>query len=179
MICTNPNCGREYREYMTDEHGLCKMCDMLFSASPPSIHTEATFQAKAAGKLGGAQFHPALRRHYLDAAREAGVTTEGRYYEPRLAAYPGDPRAWVSNPDEIKSVVEERGWSMTGDSNVKAPEIEPPKRPAIAPDLVEELVESKLEEKLGDDFVEAKGGVVERAVEDVMNQYAPPAHLAN
>ena len=179
MICSNPQCNREYKPYFTDDRNLCKMCDMLQSGRTPSIKTEATFQAKAGGKLGAASLHPANREHYLRLAREAGVSTDGKTYDGRLAAYAGDPQAWVSGPDDAKRLVESRGWSMDGDLSVKGREVEPTKGPAIAADLVEDLVETRLEEKLGEDFVEAKGGVVERAIEDVMNAHAPPAHLAN
>lgn len=169
-------CDGDYKPGILDEVPLCKICEMLVSAAPPRIKTEATFQAK--GNLGGSQFHPKIREHYLNAAREAGVTTDGRTYEPRLAAFPGDPEAWVSGPDDVKRVVESRGWSMDGDIKVKGREVAPVKGPVIADDLLEDLVEKRLEERLGEDFVEASGGVVERAIADVMNTNALPAHLA-
>lgn len=179
MICSNPNCGCEYKSYFTDDHNLCKMCDMLQSGRTPSIKTEATFQAKAGGRLGVAAMHPAMRGHYLKAAAEAGVSTEGKVYDGRLAAFPGDPQAWISGPDEAKSLVESRGWSMDGDISVKGREVAPTKGPVIADDLIEDLVEDRLEGRLGENFIEARGGVVERAVADVMTQHAPPAHLVN
>lgn len=175
MICSNPDCGREYKAYFTDDRNLCRICDMLQSGMTPTISTEATFQAKANGKLGVGQFHPKVRQHYLDAAREAGVSTDGKIYDGRLAAFPGDPQAWISGQDDAKRLVESRGWSADGDFKIKGPEIEPKKGPVLAPDLVEDLVEAKLEEKLGEDFVEAKGGVVERARDDVLTKHAPPA----
>lgn len=166
-------CAIEYKPGILDEGDVCNLCEMLLSAAPPRIKTEATFQAKAG--LGGSQFHPATRDLYLQRAREAGVTTEGRVYEPRLAAYPGDPEAWISNQDEMKSVAEKRGWSISGDVTVKG-EVSPPnKGPAIAQDTLEDLMEDRLEQQLGPDFVEAKGAIVERARDDVLQQHAPPA----
>lgn len=179
MICSNPNCGREYKAYFTDSLGMCRMCDMLQSGCTPTIKTEATFQAKANGRLGVEAMHPATRQAYIQAAAAAGVSTDGKVYEPRAAAFPGDPEAWVSGPDDVKRLVEKRGWSMSGDIEVKGREIAPSKGPGIARELVEELVEAKLEERIGEDFVEAKGAVVERAIDDVMTQYSPPAHIAN
>lgn len=179
MICSNPECGREYKAYFTDDRNLCKICDMLQSGRTPSIKTEATFQAKAGGRLGVASLHPAVRGHYLNAAAEAGVSTDGKVYEPRAAAYPGDPQAWISGPDDVKRLVEDRGWSMDGDATVKGREVATVKGPVIADDLVEDLVEARLEEQLGENFVEAKGGIVERAVADVLTKHAPPAHLVN
>ena len=108
------NCRREaHKSPMGDDNGLCNMCEMLVAGTPPQIKTEATFQAKAG--LGGSQFHPAVRGHYLRRAADAGVTTEGRVYEPRLAAFPGAPEAWISNQDEMKSLAERRGYSISGD----------------------------------------------------------------
>lgn len=179
MICSNPACGAEYKAYFTDDRNLCRTCDMLQSGHGPSIRTEATYQAKANGRLGLASVHPAIREHYRRVAGDAGVSTDGKTYEPRLASFPGDPQAWVSGPDEVRRVVEDRGWSMDGDMKVKGREVEPVKGPAIARELVEEMVESRLEEQLGEDFVEAKGSVVERAVDDVMSAHAAPPHIAN
>ncbi len=170
MICSR--CQRSWSPGILDEGDLCKLCEMLVSGSPPRIKTEATFQAKA--PLGGAQFHPATRDLYLQRACEAGVTTEGRVYEPRLAAYPGDPEAWISNQDDLVRVAEARNYTVNGDVTVKGERIEKSKAPVMAPDVLESLMEATLEEKLGPDFVEAKGAVVERARDDVLSQHAPP-----
>lgn len=177
MNCSNPNCGREYKPYLMDEHGLCKMCDMLQSGTPPTIKTEATFQAK--GNLGGSNLPPGVRELYLRQARAAGVTTDGRYYEARIAEYPGDPEAWISNQDDMKRVAEQRNYSIEGDVTVKNEKVAPVKGPVIADEIVEDLMEPILEEKLGPDFVTAKGGVVERARDDVLSKHAPPPHIAN
>lgn len=139
------------------------------------IQTSNTFLAKHA--QGGDQFSDKTRQHMLDAARRAGVSTDGKAYMPQIARFPGDPEAWVQSTDEAKAVLERRGWSAEGDITVKAePKAAKPDVP-LAPDLVAEKVELKLEEQLGPDFTVAKGKIVERAVDDVMNQYAQPAHL--
>lgn len=165
-------CFRGYKQGIFDHEFYCRMCVMLMAGSPPRIKTEATFQAAA--PLGGAQFNPATRELYLQRAREAGVTTEGRIYEPRLAAYPGDPEAWISNQDDLVRVAEARNYTVTGDVNVKGERMPKNPSPVIADDLLEDLVETELEKKLGPDFVEAKGGVVERARDDVLQRHAPP-----
>lgn len=170
MICSR--CTNPYKPGILDEGDICKLCEMLLSGRPPRIKTEATFQAKAA--LGGAQFHPATRDLYLQRAREAGVTTEGRVYEPRLAAFPGDPEAWISSQDDMVRVAEARNYTINGDVTVKGERVEKSPSPILADDILEGLMESRLEEQLGPDFVEASGAVVERARDDVLTKHAPP-----
>lgn len=168
MICDR--CTREFKPGILHDGFLCPLCEMLVAGTPPRIKTEATFQAKAG--LGGSQFHPAVREHYLRRAAEAGVTTDGRIYEPRLAAFPGDPEAWISNQDELKAVAERKGYSVEGDVTVKQEFTPPPAATVMAPDILEDLMETKLEEKLGPNFVEAKGAVVERARDEVLQEHA-------
>lgn len=149
-----------------------RLAEMFALASPPTLKTEATFQAKN-GQLGGAQFSDATREYYLAAARAAGVSTDGKFYEGRCARFAADPEAWVSGPDDVKRVLESRGWGCDGDITVKAPDRAPPKDVAIAPDVVEDLIEARLEKQLGPDFTEASGTVVEQARDDVMNTHTP------
>lgn len=171
MICSR--CTNHYKPGLLDEGDCCRLCVMLMAGSPPRIKTEATFQAKS--PLGGAQFHPATRDLYLQRAREAGVTTDGRVYEPRLASFPGDPEAWISNPDELVKVAEARNYTISGDVTVKGERVPKSVAPVIAQDTLEGLMETKLEAKLGPDFVEARGAIVERARDDALQQHAPPA----
>lgn len=147
-------------------------CTRVFSV--PQVKTASTFQALNGG-LGGAQFtSDFVRDHYLTAAREAGVSPEGKFYEGRIARFPGDPEAWVQSQDDVRGVLEKRGWGCDGDIKVKAGgDGAPVKEVPLAADLVEDLVEAKLEERLGPDFTEAKGAVVERARDDVLQQHTP------
>lgn len=150
-----------------------RLAEMLALASPPQIRTDATFQAKANGALGGGQFSAQTREHMLAQAAAAGVSTDGKVYEPRIARFPGDPQAWVSGPSETKKVIEGRGWSCDGDIKVAGPEREPVKEVPIAQDLIEERVEQKLEQQLGEDFTHAEGAVVKHAIEDAHTEMTP------
>lgn len=141
----------------------------IFGAA--QIRTSNTFQRGV--KLSGAQFGPGTREFYLDAAREAGVNPEGKVYDHRIAAFAGDPEAWVSSADEVRSLLEKRNWGCDGDLKVKCEPVAPQEDIRLADDLMEDAVELILEEKLGADFTDAKGPVVERAIEDVMNKHAP------
>lgn len=121
-----------------------RLAEMLALGRPPQIRTEATFQAKDGG-LGGAQFSDAVREHYLGAARAAGVSTEGKVYDSRLAAFPGDPEAWIANQDDARRLLERRGWSCDGDITVRGPDVEPKAGPAVAEDIVAGEVAERLE----------------------------------
>jgi putative FmdB family regulatory protein len=168
------NCGAKCDEFRTFARAtnpvLCgcgHLAERVFGA--PQVRTEATFQTGV--KLGGAQFGDATRDFYLNAARAGGVNPEGKKYDPRIAAFPGDPRAWVSNPDDVRRVLEERNWGCTGDMTVKCEPVEPHKPVGLAPDIVEDLVEDRLAAQFGEDFDKAEGPAVTRAIEDVMNTH--------
>lgn len=56
-------------------------------------------------------------------ARAAGVSTTGKWYNPALARFLGDPEAWVSGMDDIKQRCIQRGWKFTikdGDIHIEA-----------------------------------------------------------
>ncbi|HUR52927.1 MAG TPA: FmdB family zinc ribbon protein [Gemmataceae bacterium] len=170
------NCGGKYDDFrsfgssmepMNCHCGL--MAHRVFGAA--QVRTSNTFVAGV--KLGGAQFGDATREFYLNAAREGGVSPEGKVYDHRLAAYPGDPQAWVGSVDDVRAVLEERNWGCEGDLKVKCEPVPPKPEVALADDIVEDLVEDVLCEQLGEDFTEAKGAVVRRAVEDVRNKHTP------
>src|SRR5262249_44946887 len=82
-------------------------------------------------------------------AKEAGVSTQGKVYLSSLAAYAGDPRAWVDSRGEAAKVCEERGWNMQigGHSKVKGETPEPSAPLVMAEDLVQEKVQEVLDEQ--------------------------------
>ncbi len=142
----------------------------IFGAA--QVRTSNTFQAGI--KLGGEQFGPGTREFYLNAAREGGVNPTGKIYDHRIAAFPGDPEAWVGSADDVRNLLEKRNWGCDGDMKVKCEPVEPSSGKKMADDLVEDMVEDRLEKILGEDFTEAKGAVVENAIADVMNTHAAP-----
>lgn len=101
--------------------------------------------------MGGRQFATdAVRDAYMAEARKAGVNVDGKVYFSSLAAYPGDPRAWCDSQAEQKKLLEERGWSASGDLNVKGRDVAPAPKVRLADDLVEEHVERELEARYPD-----------------------------
>lgn len=173
-------CGRRIEE-MRPMADCSRPVDCCYAGSAAReygvahVKTSNTFLANR--PMGGAQFGEKTRDHYLRTAAAHGVSTDGKAYDPRIARFPGDPEAWVQSPDDVRAVIERRGWSCDGDIKVSGPERAPAQDKPLADDLVAEKVETILEEKLGPDFTRAEGPIVERAVEDVMNKYAQPAHL--
>lgn len=151
-----------------------RLAEMFAAGKPPTIKTTNTFIAK--GKTGGDQFGDATREHYLRTARAAGVSTDGKVYDGRLAEFPGDPRAWIESQDDVRRLCEERGWGLDGDVKVKAREAAPPATGGLADDIKDDLVEARLAEKYGDDFETVPKREYEKAVEDVVNTHSPPAH---
>lgn len=171
------NCGQrfdEMRSFATSMEPLNCYCGLMahrvFGAA--QVRTASTFQSGV--KLGGAQFGDMTREFYLNAAREAGVSTDGKLYDSRIAAFPGDPEAWVGSAGEVRSLLEKRNWGCEGDMTVKCEPVAPAANIPLADDLVEDLVEARLVQQFGEDFTEASGPVVERAREDVLNTHAVP-----
>lgn len=104
---------------------------------PPLIKSDTTFLA---GHCNGNQFErqQKIGDLYRREALAAGVDPKGKVYLSSLAAFPGDPQAWVSGRGDVQRVCEERGWSCSGDVNVKAREpISAPHEVPIADDLVD------------------------------------------
>jgi hypothetical protein len=78
-------------------------------------------------------------------AERNGVDINGKVYVSGLANYLGDPRAWVSGRDDVRRVLEERGWSSQGAVNVKGREADvDPSDVPIDPTLIEAEVAQRV-----------------------------------
>jgi hypothetical protein len=93
-----------------------KLAEMLAEGKPPKSNTDVEFLR---GHCNGSQFEGGpiannMGDFYRSSAEEAGQSTTGKIYLSGLAAFAGDPRAWVSDRGEAKKVLEERGWSSDG-----------------------------------------------------------------
>lgn len=118
--------------------------EMLRLGEAPRVKSDDTF-FRGYTNTGGAQFTDAVRGFYLDAAREAGVSVSGKQYYSELAAFPGDPRAWVGSRGEMTALLEERNWACEGDLKVRREPTPPPPPVKLADDIAEEYVADKLE----------------------------------
>jgi len=100
------------------------------------------------GHCNGGQFEttPWAGDYYKEVAEAHGQSVKGKVYLSGLAAFPGDPRAWVDGRGDVRRVLEERGWNGRGAVNVTGPPAEgPPERVAVAPDILERQVALEVE----------------------------------
>lgn len=124
-----------------------RLAEMLALQAAPRVKSDATFFAGM--ETGGGNIKdPLTRKIYLDEAKKAGVDVAGAVYYSEVAAFPGDPRAWVRSRGEITGLVEERGWKMDGDLKAGSEpreDVSPGQGSAVAPDIVEQLVNNRIE----------------------------------
>lgn len=134
--------GREVTAEQFSQGGSGKLSEMLASRQPPMSNTDREF-------LEGThrQFEkcPHIGDWYKRQAESVGVDVTGKVYLSGLAAYPGDPRAWVSGRGDVQKVCEERGYGCDGSVKVKMREQEPKEIP-LAEDIIQEEVRSIVED---------------------------------
>lgn len=116
-----------------------KLREMLEARTPPMSNTDREFLEGRGGCYD--QFNGSyMGEFYRREAKLAGQDTTGKVYLSSLAAYPGDPLAWVSGRGDVQRVCEQRGWNCHGSVNVKS-EPQQPEQIALAPDIVEREVQ--------------------------------------
>jgi hypothetical protein len=115
---------------------------MFALGQPPQSKTDKEFLSHWGAN--GAQFegNPEQGDFYAAEARRQGIDISGAIYLSGLAAYPGDPRAWIRGRGDAQRLCEERGWGCHGDVHVKArPAIE---EPAGGVSLGDDIIESEI-----------------------------------
>lgn len=144
-----------------------RLKEMFSTGKAPRVRSDDTFFRGFTG-TGGAQFSDQTREFYLAEAKKAGVSVAGKQYFSQLAAFPGDPRAWVDSRGEMVRLLEERGWSADGDIKVKGEAAEPAADVRLADDIAEEMAIESLEDRFPDretftrgEFEEAKAEAIE------------------
>ena len=101
------------------------MAMVLASRQFPGIKTDAIFNQ---GKFAGSTDDRTGRIHQrtlIKLAEEAGVSTTGKWYCSGLAAYPGDPVAWIDSQADALRIAEDRGLKLSGYIDYEPPEQEP------------------------------------------------------
>jgi len=121
-----------------------KLAEMLALGIAPALMTDNVFLQ---GHCNGNQFeqHPALGDYYARVAARHGQDTHGKVYLSGLAAFPGDPRAWISSRHDVQKLLTERGWGCEGAVNTRITKVAEPLNIPVAPDLVEEAVDDLIE----------------------------------
>jgi hypothetical protein len=121
-----------------------RLAEMFAFAQPPMSNTDREFME---GRCNGNQFESAPDQgdYYASVAKQHGVNVKGKVYLSGLAAFPGDPRAWVDGRGDAQRLLEERGWASDGAVKVKAAAAEgPPERVTVADDLLDGAVMKEL-----------------------------------
>jgi hypothetical protein len=93
------------------------------------------------GHCNGNQFAgmPYQGDYYRGVAKRQGQDTTGKVYLSGLAAYPGDPEAWVSGRGDAERICQKRGWGAQGAISVKALPREPGPPVRLADDIVDRI----------------------------------------
>lgn len=115
------------------------LAEMFALQRGPFLMTDAVLLE---GHANGNQFagRPQLGDHYAAEAAKAGVNVKGKVYLSGLAAYPGDPRAWVSGRGDVQQVCAERGWACSGAVTAKmAGDVAPAAAVGLADDVAARL----------------------------------------
>jgi hypothetical protein len=106
------------------------MCAMR--SAPLTRYSDKTFNKQRRQIMGNMK--PKQRDAYLKMAKQAGISTQGKYYVGGLGR-PSDPTAWVSTVDEVKDVC--RAKNLTAEGLVKCDgySVEGKPRVAMAEDV--------------------------------------------
>jgi putative FmdB family regulatory protein len=134
---------------------------------PPTCVSDCTVYNSEATDFGRQFKSEAMREFHLAQAKKHGVNVTGKVYDPQLASFPGDPKAWVGSDTDVRQVAEHRNLGIKGKVNVKAKgdvNTDTPKA-GISAKNVRELVHERM--------VVDPGQKVSRVVEDVVNAHAP------
>ena len=119
---------------------------MVALQQPPG--TKGTDRAFQEGRLAGNQWDelPARQaKKMIREAKAAGINISGKQYVSGLANKLGhcDPRAWVSDLSDVRSVAKDRNLNVTGMVNIEATEIEPI-RHGLNPRIARELAKNEI-----------------------------------
>lgn len=113
------------------------LAEMFALSQPPNGVSDQTYMR---GHCSGSQFEksPHMGNYYKHITEQHGGNTVGKRYVSGLARFPGDPEAWITGRDDVKRLVEKRGWGCEGTVNVKAREALNPSEPKteVAEDLL-------------------------------------------
>lgn len=108
--------------------------------APGTRYTDRTFNVERRQVMS--EMKPKMRDKYLKQAKQAGISTQGKYYVGALGR-PADPSAWVSTVDDAKKTCREK--NLTADGIIKNQGVrEPPKKVDMAPDIRDRLAQKKL-----------------------------------
>lgn len=122
------------------------MAEMFALRSPPGLVTDCTFLANRGTLASQFQGDEGVMADVIAAAKRNGYTPNANdVYLSQLAAFPGDPAAFVpatGGRGHVQKVCEDRGWACEGSVKTKAREQEKPtENIKLGTDLVESNVD--------------------------------------
>lgn len=122
-VSDNPRIQQHYEacRAVGTSHLLAEM--FAFRQGPALMTDDVFLEGRHAAQAEQFNRNPEIADAYKGEADAAGVDITGKVYLSGLAAYPGDPKAWVSGRGDVQRVCEERGWSCKGAVNVKGEHI--------------------------------------------------------
>jgi hypothetical protein len=165
-ISDDPGIQRKY-EAMRQDGEPHKAAEMFALHQTPALMTDAVFLE---GHHSGNQFcrQPELGEYYKRTAEAEGQTTEGKVYLHGLAAYPGDPQAWVTGRGDAERVLKERGWGAEGAVTTRVAQVaKADEKYKVSDDLVAAGVEQELQ------GVDARDADVPALTEKVREKLSP------
>lgn len=93
----------------------CKLCVMFAAQQAPAVQTDSTFlagmESQQAVELNN---KPQIGAKLSRDLKAIGGSPKGKVYLSGLAAYPGDPEAWISGRGDIKRVADQRNYTVKG-----------------------------------------------------------------
>lgn len=143
-----------------------RLQEMLDAQQPPGVMgTDTQFLRNVSEQFAD---NPALGDYYAKVARAHGQDPKGKKYLSSLAAFPGDPRAFVDGMGDVRKVCEERGWDCQGDVKVKG------ERSEVGPYRVaDDLVADRAMDLLESGAVSGVGDALETAREQLSPKPRP------
>ncbi len=122
------------------------IAEMLALRQVPMSNTDREFLQGRGGCFDQFNGNEELGAYYRRVAESHGQNVTGKVYMSGLAAFPGDPRAWVTGRGDVADVLRERGWGGEGSVNMPVTNVAAPTGGGIASDVVDRLVGERMEE---------------------------------
>ncbi len=144
---------------MGESHNIA---EMLALRQCPMSNTDREFLQGRGGCYDQFNGNEELGAYYRRVAEAHGQNPTGKVYLSSLAAFPGDPRAWVTGRGDVQDVCEQRGWGCEGAVNRPVTKVAELSGGGIASDVVDGLVAERLEQNPSARPADVREAVIEQ-----------------
>lgn len=138
VLRQEPHVQQRYRNIVAKGESPRMAIMLAMQKAPLTRQSDKTF-GKKRRQVMESGMKPWMLDRYLKMAKQAGISTQGKYYVGGLGR-PTDPMAWVSTVDDAKQVCRLKNLSASGLIEHEGHEVEPPRRVRMAPDVQKEYV---------------------------------------